>query len=74
MDLRLINEELLFITREKQQQKMLLIVNFSNHAIDYWPYFEHQQWRLILNSSEHELGEELPAFTILIFEQRNTDE
>jgi maltooligosyltrehalose trehalohydrolase len=75
MDVRLINEQLLFITREKGRQKILLIANFSNHSREYMPYFGCGKWTLILNSFEQEFNiDEIPPFGILIFQKGNTDE
>jgi maltooligosyltrehalose trehalohydrolase len=75
MDVRLINEQLLFITREKGPQKIRLIANFSNLSIEYMPYFEGDKWTLIFNSFEQEPNnDEIPPFGILILEKGNTDE
>lgn len=74
MELKLIQEKLLFITRKKDRQTLILIANFSTHTMNYSQYFEPDKWRLILSTTKNHSNREIAALGILIFEKGPTDE
>ncbi len=70
MSIKLVDEKLVFITRHTQHQHLLLIANFSHHALHYAPYLDLNSWSCILSSYPYErTHQELPAYGILIFEK-----
>ena len=75
MTLQLVDKQLLLITRKNKKQQMLLVANFSEHPLDYFPYFDCSQWRLILDSSDQNaMNSTIPSFGILIFERGPANE